>query len=295
VARRAQRLHVFILGAGKVGTALTRALRAQGIEATLRPARKGLPQKPIDADLLVLAVRDGKLAEIVKDLASRRHVSSRTTVVHCAGALGVEPLLPLQGIARGVGQMHPMISFASTKFSPALDRGQVNVDGDPAAIRMAERIARLLGMSPRRLPHVDKVAYHAAAGLVANGAAALAAAGSELFGKAGIPPALGAKMLGPLLRSVAENVERLGLPGALTGPVRRGDLHGVRRHLEVIADRTPRLIPLYRALVSAQVPLAREIGDAECSVFDAIERVATETARMGTTETPELGRSPIKS
>jgi predicted short-subunit dehydrogenase-like oxidoreductase (DUF2520 family) len=287
VARRAGRLHVFILGAGKVGTALARSLRTERASATLRAARQGLPQKPIDADLLVLAVRDGKLSEIVSELASRRHVSSRTAVVHCAGALGIEPLLPLKGIARGVGQMHPMISFASTRFSPGLERGQVNVDGDPAAVRMAERVARLLGMSPRRLPHVDKVAYHAAAGLVANGAAALAAAGSELFGKAGIPPALGAKMLGPLLRSVAENVERLGLPGALTGPVRRGDQHGVRRHLEVIADRTPRLIPLYRALVSAQVPLAREIGDAESSVFDAIERVAAEG--------PELGRAPIKS
>jgi len=123
--------------------------------------------------------------------------------------------------------------------------------------------------------------------LVSVGALALAAAGCELFGKAGIPPEVGVKMLGPLLRSVAENVERLGLPGALTGPVRRGDLRGVKRHLEVIADRTPRLIALYRALVAAQVPLAREIGDAESSVFDAIERLAAEP--------PELGRSRIRS
>ena len=283
----ARRLRVFVLGAGKVGTALARALRAKRASVTLRAARDGLPRKPIDADLLVLAVRDGKLAEVVDALASRRHVSSRTAVVHCAGALGIEPLLPLKGIVRGVAQMHPMISFASTRFSPALDRGQVNVDGDPAAVRVAERVARLLEMSPRRLPQVDKVAYHAAGGLVANGAAALAAAGCELLSQAGVAPALGAKMLGPLLRSVAENVERLGLPGALTGPVRRGEPRGVGRHLAVIADRAPRLIPLYRALVSAQVPLAREIGDAESSVFDAIERLAADPPRMG--------RLPIKS
>jgi predicted short-subunit dehydrogenase-like oxidoreductase (DUF2520 family) len=282
----ARSLSVFVLGAGKVGTALARALRAERVAVRLRAGRRGLPRKPIDADLLVLAVRDGTLSEIVDDLASRRHVSSRTVVVHCAGALGIEPLLPLRGIARGVGQMHPMISFASTKFSPALDRGQVNVDGDPAAVRMAERVARLLDMSPRRLPHVDKVAYHAAGGLVANGAAALAAAGSELLGNAGVPAALAAKMLGPLLRSVAENVERLGLPGALTGPVRRGDPRGVARHLEVIAARAPGLIPLYRSLVTAQVPLARALGDAESSVFDAIERLVGQT---------ELGRSQIKS
>jgi len=76
-------------------------------------------------------------------------------------------------------------------------------------------------------------------------------------------------------RSVADNVERLGLPGALTGPVRRGDRRGVARHLEVIADCTPDLVPLYRALVVAQIPLARQIGDAESSVFDDIEKLVT--------------------
>jgi predicted short-subunit dehydrogenase-like oxidoreductase (DUF2520 family) len=268
-----RKLTVFVLGAGKVGSALARALRARGVTVTLRPARKGIPRKPIDADLLILAVRDGKLAEVVGALASLRRVSRRTAVVHCAGALGIEPLLPLQSMTRGVAQMHPMISFASTKFAPALDRGQVNVDGDRAAVRIAEKVARRLGMSPRRLARVDKVAYHAAAGLVANGAAALAAAGTDLFAAAGIPPSLASQMLGPLLRSVAENLERLGLPAALTGPVRRGDLQGVARHFDVIADRAPNLIPLYRALVAAQVPLAREIGDAESSVFDAIEKL----------------------
>jgi predicted short-subunit dehydrogenase-like oxidoreductase (DUF2520 family) len=293
----ARKLRVFVLGAGKVGTALARALRAKGAAVTLRAARRGLPKKTIDADLVVLAVRDGKLPELAAALASRRLVGSRTAVVHCAGALGIEPLSALRGVAEGVGQMHPMISFASTKFSPALDRGQVNVDGDPAAVRAAERVARLLGMAPRRLPHVDKVAYHAAAGLVANGAAALAAAGSELLGKAGVLPPLTAKMLGPLLRSVAENVERLGLPGALTGPVRRGDRHGVGRHLVVIADHAPNLVPLYRALVAAQVPLARAIGDAESSVFDAIESLAAAepSAALSEPDRDELGRLPIKS
>jgi predicted short-subunit dehydrogenase-like oxidoreductase (DUF2520 family) len=131
------------------------------------------------------------------------------------------------------------------------------------------------------LTQVDKVAYHAAAGFVANGAAALAAAGTELFAQGGVPPAVAAKMLGPLLRSVADNVERLGLPAALTGPVRRGDLVGVERHRDVIAGRTPHLTALYRALVAAQIPLARQIGDAEPSVFDAMEHLVAAPPQRG--------------
>ena len=269
----ARKLAIYVLGAGKVGTALARALRRTGALVTLRAARQGLPKKTIDADLLILAVRDGKLGEMVERLVEPGRVTRRTAVVHCAGALGTAPLEPLRAVCRGVAQMHPMISFASKTFTPGLLRGQVGVDGDAAAVRMATLVARRLGMTPRRLTHVDKVAYHAAAGFVANGAAALAAAGTELFAHGGVPPAVAAKMLGPLLRSVADNVERLGLPDALTGPVRRGDRIGVERHRDVIAGRTPHLTTLYRALVAAQIPLARQIGDAESSAFDALERL----------------------
>jgi predicted short-subunit dehydrogenase-like oxidoreductase (DUF2520 family) len=220
-------------------------------------------------------VRDGQLDGLVRELLARGSVGRRTAVVHCAGALGPEPLAPLRAVALGVAQMHPMISFASPRWTPTLERGQVNVDGDPPAVRLATRVARLLGMSPRRLPGLDKVAYHASAGLVANGAAALAAAGTELLGRAGVKPELASKMLGPLLRSVADNVERLGLPGALTGPVRRGDAKGVERHLGVIRDRTPDLVPLYRDLVRAQLPLARKLADADPTALDAIEVALT--------------------
>ena len=89
---------------------------------------------------------------------------------------------------------------------------------------------------------------------MANGAAALAAAGVRLLGEGGVDPATASKMLGPLLKSVGDNVESLGLPAALTGPVRRGDAAAVGRHLEVIRSRTPELVPLYLELIRAQLP-----------------------------------------
>jgi predicted short-subunit dehydrogenase-like oxidoreductase (DUF2520 family) len=114
---------------------------------------------------------------------------------------------------------------------------------------------------------------------VANGAAALAAAGVELLGAAGVDPATAAAMLGPLLRSVADNLERLGMPGALTGPVRRGDATGVARHHETILRLRPAIAPLYREMVAAQVPLARALGDAPSASFDAIDAWLAEAGR----------------
>lgn len=269
--RRVSNFSVSILGAGKVGAGLARALRPLGVPVTLRPARRGLPPRRIDADLLVLAVRDRELGPLAERLASARLVGPHTAVVHCAGALGPEPLAPLRATSAGVAQMHPMISFASRAAPPSLLRGQVHIDGDPRAVRAARRLARLLSMSPRTIAGLDRVAYHAAAGLVANGAAALAAAGVRLLEQAGVERDVAPKMLGPLLRSVGDNVERLGLPGALTGPVRRGDVLGIERHFRTIRALTPELEPLYLSIVEAQVPLARVVGDAPGPAFDAIE------------------------
>src|SRR5580700_5655250 len=257
-AQKRPALSVFILGAGKVGAGLARALRAKGVRVTLRPARRGLPARRIEADAVIVALRDRDIAACAAELVGKKLVGHRrVAVLHCAGALGPEVLAAARAPLVSVAQMHPMISFASTDFTPSLARGQLHVDGDPAAVRAARAIGRLLGMTPRTIPGLDRIAYHAAAGLVANGAAALSAGGVALLGKAGVPEATAAAMLGPLLRSVAENVERLGLPAALTGPVRRGDAAGVAKHMETLARLAPDLLPFYRAAGQTQLPLAR--------------------------------------
>lgn len=80
-------------------------------------------------------------------------------------------------------------------------------------------------------------------------------------------------MLGPLLRSVAENVERLGFPAALTGPVRRGDAAAIEKQLDLLRDRLPDALPLYVASGLAQLPIARRIGDSAPAQFDAVAAV----------------------
>jgi len=263
---------IFIYGAGKVGAGLARALRSAGARVTLRAARKGLPARPIEADVVVLALRDRDLAPCAEALVKNKLVGhAPVAILHCAGALGPEVLAAARGPNVAVAQMHPMISFASPAFTPSLDRGQLHVDGDARAMKAARAIGKRLGMTPRTIPALDRIAYHAAAGLVANGAAALAAGGVALLEKAGVDRDIATAMLGPLLRSVAENVERLGLPEALTGPVRRGDAAGVTKHLDTLRRIAPDLVPFYIAAARVQLPLARALADAPAQSFDAID------------------------
>lgn len=280
--RREPHLAVFVYGAGKVGAALARAARVAGMKATLRAARNGLPRS-IAADLVVVAVRDRDVRPAAEAMRAAGLVPARAVVVHVAGALDAEALAPLRGVCAGVAQMHPMIAFASARRAPSLTMGHVRLQGDAPAVARARAFAKKLGMVPRELPGLDTVAYHAAAGLVANGAAALAAVGTELLARGGVPRHVAPAMLGPLLRSVAENVASLGFPEALTGPVRRGDLAGVERHLVTLQAKLPEAVPLYLAASVAQIPLARAIGDASSESLDAL---AEELARRTRDVTP---------
>lgn len=283
-------MKVFVLGAGKVGRALAQGLRERQVDVTLRPARKGLPKARIDADVLILAVRDRELGPLAEKLAASGLVARKTVVLHNAGALPAEALAALRPVTAGIAQMHPMISFASRTFFPTLTRGQVHAKGDPKAEKAARALAKLLGMTPRTFAKLDTVGYHAAAGLVANGAAALAAIGEELLVVAGVPRAEAPKMLGPLLRSVAENVEKLGFPDALTGPVRRGDAGAIERQIGLLRERLPAALPLFVASAWAQLPLARTLADAPASNFDAMEKVLTAASGSSVAPAPKRRR-----
>jgi len=263
-------MRVFILGNGKVGRGLARGLRRAGWSVEVHPARAGLPRRRVTSPLLILAVRDSELARIAGALAAEGLVGKATACVHCSGALGPEALAAVRSASAGVAQMHPMISFADPDAPPGLARGNLHVSGDAIAVRRARAVGRALGMTARTIPGLDRVGYHAAAGLVANGAAALAALGALLLTRSGVNPADAPRLLGPLLRSVADNVETLGLPGALTGPIRRGDAAAVRKQLALISERLPEAVPLFIAAGRAQVPLARALPDASGAALDDV-------------------------
>jgi predicted short-subunit dehydrogenase-like oxidoreductase (DUF2520 family) len=252
-------MKIVIVGAGKVGTALARALGKTSHRSTLCRARRELPRLRADLDLVVLAVRDSALPDLVRRIARAGWIPPRSAVVHVAGALGPEVLAPLRAVSAGVAQAHPLLAFASARRSPDFSGAHLLVSGDRVAVRRASVLGRAIGMRPRAW-RIDPGRYHAAAALTANGAMGLLAAAAELLETAGIGRREAVGALAPLLRSAAENAVALGLPAALTGPIRRGDAAAVRRHLAAISMYLPEIKELYSATGRAQLSLARELG-----------------------------------
>ena len=182
--------------------------------------------------------------------------------------------------------MHPLLAFAATGAPPSLQGAWVLVAGEAAASERARTLALQLGMRPFSAPGLRLPLYHAAAALVASGAAALVHAGARLLGQAGVPDGTGPAMLGRLLSSVAENVTRIGVPSALTGPIRRGDTLSVQKHLRALRESAPELLPLYVALACVQAEMAAMLGDARPADLCAVRRLLGDLMK-GTEEKDE--------
>ena len=254
-------MNLHVHGAGKVGRALARALRASGCSVRMTSHRRS-PTPAVHASTVILAVCDGQLAQVAATWADSGCVPKNCVVLHVAGGCTPEVLAPLRSLCAGLGQMHPLLSFAGGRSRPVLRGAHLLIDGDPKALRAAKQIARKLKMTPRSMPELDRRAYHAAAGMLAGGATALAAASVQVLAAAGVEQETALRMLAPLLRSVADNLQAVGLPEALSGVVRRGDVAALDRHLAAIDVYGPSHAGLYAAVSLAQIDLAGELGEA---------------------------------
>ena len=249
-------MNVCIVGRGKVGRTLQRALRRVDVACTLLPGTR-LERALPTARVYLLAVPAAATTPVAARLATS--LPSTTRVLHLAGARGLQELGVLAAGGHAVGVMHPLVSFADARAEHAIAGSTFTCYGDRAAVASARQLTRRLGARHVVIPAPD-AAYHAAAALVANGAAALAHFGAQILTPLGFTQREAEHALSGLLTSVARNVAQVGVPTALTGPVVRGDVHAVVRHLDALAQRDRKLAAAYAALQPIVVESARAAG-----------------------------------
>jgi predicted short-subunit dehydrogenase-like oxidoreductase (DUF2520 family) len=213
------------------------------------------------------AVPDGAVAEYADALAaaSGTDVPDSVAFVHVSGSLGLDALSALAS-RHDVGSFHPLRSFPRPQPPAAFRDIVVAVDGSrPTLTRRLERIARDLGARPRLVAGADRMLYHAAAVFASNYGVALLGVAAGLLEAIGWSQEEAVAGLLPLMTGALEEAGRIGIPGALTGPVRRGDVSTIEQHLDALehvqaSHSGPREIDLYRMLGSIAVEIAREAG-----------------------------------
>lgn len=258
---------VGILGAGRaglsIGVALARAgyvvhlhgRRAKPVPPPLTLSTGRLPAWLSQVDVIILAVPDDAVRAVAADAAGAGLVHRGQVVLHLSGALGREVLSPLEPSGAALGSLHPLQTLSDPETAPERLRGAVaTVVGDPRAVELAAALARAVGMEPVPIAAGQKPLYHAAAVVASNFMVTLAGVAQRLFLGAGLTEDAARKALAALMAGAVENVRTAGPRVALTGPVARGDVETIRRHLAVLRGEDAEL---YRTVSRAALELAR--------------------------------------
>jgi predicted short-subunit dehydrogenase-like oxidoreductase (DUF2520 family) len=106
----------------------------------------------------------------------------------------------------------------------------------------------------------DKVIYHAAAVIACNYVVTLVKLATDLWQTFNIPTPQATQALLPLIRGTIHNIETVGIPQCLTGPIARGDTGTIKKHLEALQKVAPAILPTYRELGLQTIPIALAKG-----------------------------------
>ena len=264
-----------MVGSGRVGAVLGAALRraghkvvaASGVSDASRARAEallpGVPLLPVEevvrrAELVLLAVPDDALTDLVAGLASTRGWQAGQLVVHTSGRHGLEVFDAARdqhvlGLA-----LHPAMTFTGTPLD--LDRLADCCFGvtAPEPLRpVAEALVLEIGSEPVWVEQEMRPLYHAALAHGANHLVTLIAQSLQALAAAGVEQP--ARVLGPLVAAALDNALRAG-DAALTGPVARGDAGTVAEHLRQLQSLTPDIRPTYVALARATAERALASG-----------------------------------
>ncbi len=221
--------------------------------------------KTLAADIVFITTPDGAIKNVCEEIA-RRGMKRGAIVVHMSGAHSLDLLDAAKAAGAYRAVVHPLQSV------PSMEQGVRNLPGsyfrieaDPEALPAAKDLVKALGGIELALPkwtpdRHSALLYHAGAVVVSNYFVALVDFGLKFYETLGADRQTALEAVLPLIRGTLANIETLGVPAALTGPIVRGDVETVRGHVEAMRERAPELLDLYSALARHTVDVAKIRG-----------------------------------
>jgi predicted short-subunit dehydrogenase-like oxidoreductase (DUF2520 family) len=273
--KRDKKAKIGIIGVGKTGTALASRLYQKAYpivsvsSSDLADARNlatmidgcqacETSQEVADlAELVFITTPD----DIITTVCNEVKWHKGQNVVHCSGVHSVDILESARKMESNIGCFHPLQTFADTEQAIAnLTGSTFGIEAEDPLLTMLKDMATALAGNWVILKPGDKVMYHAAAVFVCNYLITLMKQATDLWYSFGIPPSQASKALIPLVEGTLRNIETVGLPTCLTGPIARGDLGTIQKHIEALNSDAPKLLSTYKELGKQTIPIALAKG-----------------------------------
>lgn len=240
-----------LIGPGRLGKNLLYNLENNGWKCNLivsrNPSTHGdlqrkykiqdriMPTDDIGRNIFI-SVNDDSIPSVAIMLADSGMDLSGKRCLHFSGVLTSDVLDPLSKKGAAAGSLHPLYCFPRSpeKLPPGI---LFSFEGDTDCYGIAKIIANDLSGIIYLIDKKKKTLYHCAASIAGNMSLALLYSAFQL-----ISAALGDKREGQkeslilLVRSALNNLEKSDWKEALTGPVSRGDVETVKKHMGVLKD-----------------------------------------------------------
>ena len=268
-------LKLGFIGAGTVGTALSVRLSSKGYQVIAVSSRSQTSARRLaqavsgchafnnnrdvadTAEFIFITTPDDAIASVASEIQWHRGQS----VVHCSGALSTDILESAKKLGAQVGAFHPLQTFAGVKQAIENIPGSTfAVEAEEPLLSTLKDIATALDGHWIELKANDKVAYHAAAVIACNYLVTLVKLATDLWQSFNIPQSQATQALLPLIRGTIHNIDTVGIPQCLTGPIARGDIETIKKHLDALQKVAPALLSTYQELGRQTIPVALAKG-----------------------------------
>ncbi len=259
---------ITLIGAGNLASALAMALHAAGYridEIVSRPSSRQRAERlarsvrarvvagsnaTLSADIIWFCVNDDAIRDCAFEYAPKTHWKGKIGL-HSSGALGSDELRALKRRGAAVASVHPMMTFVTGKAA-SMKGIAFALEGEARAVQAAQAITRDLGGHPFQIRKENKVLYHAMGAFCSPLVIALLATGEKVARQAKVPPAELQRVIQPILQRTLENYVRQGAAASFSGPINRGDVATVRKHLAAL-KKLPQARQIYLAVARAAV------------------------------------------
>jgi predicted short-subunit dehydrogenase-like oxidoreductase (DUF2520 family) len=288
---------VAVIGAGRLGGAFGRLLARAGyrvVAVTGRTRRSaagaarfigaGEPVTDVAAAasraaIVLITTPDREIRGVCERIARGGGIRRGALVAHASGASGRDLLDAARAAGARRAVVHPLQAVPSRELGVANIPGSFfRTEADRGGRARVRALVRALNGRELELTRWDSdprsaAIYHAGAVAASNYLVTLLDFAARHFEALGVDRRQALRAVLPLVRGTLANVERLGIPGALTGPIARGDTTTIAGHVEALRVRAPELLDLYGRLAGATVPLALAKGGLAPGAAEEIRRI----------------------
>ncbi|KTD31406.1 MULTISPECIES: Rossmann-like and DUF2520 domain-containing protein [Legionella] len=207
------------------------------------------------ADIYFITTQDDQIEMACNELLAEAKIKEGAIFIHCSGSLSSEALREVGQIRCYAFSVHPVKSFANPKLSAEHFSGTYcGYEGDEVAFPVLHRLFAGMGAILFPVTKAQKAIYHAAGVIANNYLVGLHHVASECYQFAGVDEKIAYQITSMLMQDALQNLQQFDHKKALTGPLQRGDIDTIRRHLSQLIT-LPQINAVYTSLGKAIIPI----------------------------------------